>query len=359
MILNCLSSINKIAYFCTMSTLRLPAEWENQDLIQIAFPSRNSDWIDYWNEVIPCYINIIKTISSYQKLLIVCDDTIELKLYLQDVDLTNIHIVELPINDTWARDHAAITVQDGNEFLIYDFMFNGWGLKFAADKDNLITKQLFDLGIYNSNKLVIPDLVLEGGSIESDGKGTLLTTSNCLLSPNRNPHFSKAEIENKLIALFNLKRVLWLDNGELQGDDTDAHIDTVARFCDEKTIAYVQCTDINEEHYESLKQMEEELKLLKTLDNQTYHLIPLPMADAIFAPDDNRRLPATYANFLIMNDVVLIPTYEVKQDALAIEQLQKAFPTKKVIGINCSALLLQHGSLHCITMQYPKGSIRL
>jgi agmatine deiminase len=180
-----------------------------------------------------------------------------------------------------------------------------------------------------------------------------------LLSPNRNPHFSKAEIENKLIALFNLKRVLWLDNGELQGDDTDAHIDTVARFCDEKTIAYVQCIDINEEHYESLKQMEEELKLLKTLDNQTYHLIPLPMADAIFAPDDNRRLPATYANFLIMNDVVLIPTYEVKQDALAIEQLQKAFPTKKVIGINCSALLLQHGSLHCITMQYPKGSVRL
>lgn len=137
------------------------------------------------------------------------------------------------------------------------------GPKFAADKDNLITKQLFDLGIDNTKKLVVPDLVLEGGSIESDGNGTLLTTSNCLLSPNRNPHFSKAEIENKLIALFNLKRVLWLDNGELQGDDTDAHIDTVARFCDEKTIADVQCTDINEEHYESLKQMEEELKLLK------------------------------------------------------------------------------------------------
>jgi agmatine deiminase len=209
--------------------------------------------------------------------------------------------------------------------------------------------------------LVIPDLVLEGGSIESDGKGTLLNNFKLLvITKQKSTFLNRQQIENKLIALFNLKKVLWLDKrSSALGDDTDAHIDTVARFCDENTIAYVQCTDTSEEHYESLKQMEEELKLLKTLDNQTYHLIPLPMADAIFAPDDNRRLPATYANFLIMNDVVLIPTYEVKQDALAIEQLQKAFPTKKVIGINCSALLLQHGSLHCITMQYPKGSIRL
>ncbi len=193
-------------YFCNMNTLRLPAEWEPQDAIQITFPSRQSDWIDYWEDVVPCYLNIIKVISSYQPLIIVCDDETELRYYLTEVDLSNIHIVEIPVNDTWSRDHAAITVQEGNEFLIYDFMFNGWGLKFAADKDNLITKQLFENGIYNSNKLVIPDLVLEGGSIESDGKGTLLTTTNCLLSPNRNPHFSKEEIENKLINLFGLKK---------------------------------------------------------------------------------------------------------------------------------------------------------
>lgn len=342
-----------------MTTLRLPAEWEPQDIIQIAFPSRKSDWIDYWDEVVPCYINIIKVISSYQPLLIVCDDEIELKSYLVGVDLSNIYIIEIPINDTWARDHAAITVQDGNEFIIYDFMFNGWGLKFAADKDNLITKELWNKGVYKSKNIFTPDLVLEGGSIESDGVGSLLTTTNCLLSPNRNPHFSREEIEDKLIRLFGLKRVLWLEHGHLEGDDTDAHIDTVARFCNENVIAYVQCTDENEIHYTDLKRMEEELEQFKTLNNKSYQLIPLPMADAIYAPDDKRRLPVTYANFLIMNNVVLLPTYKVEQDALAIEQLQKAFPDKKVVGVDCRALLLQHGSLHCITMQYPKGSINL
>lgn len=342
-----------------MNSLRLPAEWEPQDAIQLAFPGRNSDWIDYWDEVVPCYINIIKVISSYQKLIIVCDNESELRNYLSEIDFSNIHIFELPINDTWARDHAAITVQQENAFLIYDFMFNGWGLKFASDKDNQITGKLMQKGIYKAKDIIIPDLVLEGGSIESDGMGTLLTTTNCMLSPNRNPHYSKQQIEEKLIDLFGLKRVLWLENGHLLGDDTDAHIDTVARFCDERTIAYVQCTDVNEVHYNDLKKMEDELKATKTQDNQPYHLIHLPMADAIYAPDDNRRLPATYANFLILNDVVLMPTYDLPQDDLAISQLQKAFTERKVIGINCKALLLQHGSLHCITMQYPKGSINL
>ncbi len=342
-----------------MNTLRLSAEWELQDAIQIAFPSEKSDWIDYWDEVVPCYINIIKVISSYQKLIIVCDNEKLLRTHLDEIDSTNIHIVELSINDTWARDHAAITVQQGDEFLIYDFMFNGWGLKFAADKDNLITRQLWEKGIYGVSDLIIPDMVLEGGSIESDGKGTVLTTTNCMLSPNRNPHFNQEEIEEELIDLFGLKRVLWLENGHLQGDDTDSHIDTVARFCDEYTIAYVQCVDENEVHYNDLKKMEEELKAFKTLDNQPYNLIPLPMADAIYAPDDNRRLPATYANFLILNNVVLMPTYDVSQDELAIAQLQLAFPNKPVVGVDCKALLLQHGSLHCISMQYPNGSLDL
>ncbi|MFN8284631.1 MAG: agmatine deiminase family protein [Chitinophagales bacterium] len=340
-----------------MSILRLPAEWETQDLIQIAFPSRQSDWIDYWNEIIPCYINIIKVIACYQPLLIVCDNESELKKHICDIDDANIYIIEIPINDTWARDHGAITVQHGNEFIIYDFMFNGWGLKFGADKDNLITKELWKKGVYSSKKLVTADLVLEGGSIESDGKGTVLTTSNCLLSPNRNPHLSKEEIEQKLKTYLGLKQMLWLDYGHLEGDDTDAHIDTLARLCDQNTIAYVQCTDVDEAHYKPLKEMEVELQALKTTDGKPYNLVSLPMCDAVYAPDDDRRLPATYANFLIMNDVVLMPTYNLPQDAEALAQLQKAFPGKKIEGVDCRALLLQHGSLHCITMQYPKGSI--
>ncbi|MFN8237010.1 MAG: agmatine deiminase family protein [Chitinophagales bacterium] len=336
---------------------RLPAEWEPQDAIQIAFPGRQSDWMDYWEEIIPCYIRIVKVIASYQPLIIVCDNREEVLAYLSGSDMSNIYLVELPVNDTWARDYGAITVQSEGGFVIEDFMFNGWGLKFAADKDNRITRQLWDKGIFGAAPIHVPDLVLEGGSIESDGKGTLMTTSNCLLSPNRNPHLNRKQIEEKLTQLFGLKRVLWLENGHLLGDDTDAHIDTVARFCAEDTIAYVQCTDSNDVHYTSLKMMEEELQLFRTANDAPYRLIPLPMADAIFAPDDQRRLPATYANFLILNEVVLLPTYNVPQDAAAIAQLQKAFPDKQVIGVDCSALLLQHGSLHCITMQYPKGSI--
>lgn len=344
-------------YFYSMNNVRLPAEWEHQDLIQLAFPSKHSDWLKYWERVVPCYIEIIKVIASYQPLLIVCDDKNVLRNYLKDISSSNIYIIEIPINDTWARDHGAITVQDENTFVIYDFMFNGWGLKFAADKDNLITKALWNKDIYNAKKLFIPDIILEGGSIESDGNGTLMTTTNCLLSPNRNPHLSKEQIEQKLIDLFGLKNVLWLEHGHLSGDDTDAHIDTVARFCDSDTIAYVQCKEEIEIHYSDLKKMEEELQQFKTAVNKPYRLIPLPMASAIYAYDDNRRLPATYANFLILNDVVLMPTYGVNEDAAAIVQLQKAFPEKKVIGVDCSALILQHGSLHCITMQYPKGSI--
>lgn len=340
-----------------MTSVRLPAEWEPQDAIQIAFPSESSDWINYWNEIIPCYINIIKVIASYQPVIIVCDDEALLLSYLKGINLENIKIIETPINDTWMRDYGAITIQQQNHWIIYDFMFNGWGLKFAADKDNLVTQKLFDTNLYNVQNRIIPDLVLEGGSIESDGNGTLLTTTNCLLSPNRNPHFSKEEIEQKLINLFGLKRVLWLEHGHLLGDDTDAHIDTVARFCSENIIAYVQCVDETDIHFEDLKKMEQELQAFKTTDGKPYHLVPLPMTTAIYAQDDNRRLPATYANFLIINDVVLIPTYNVPQDILALAQLQQAFPTKKVEGIDASALILQHGSLHCITMQFPKGSI--
>lgn len=344
-----------------MNTVRLPAEWEPQDAILIAFPSAKSDWFTYWDDIISCYVNIIKVLASYQPLIIICDNEDELRTFLKDQDLSNIKIIKQNINDTWTRDYAAITVQRDEEFVLYDFMFNGWGLKFAADKDNQINKHLWETGLFNAKDIIIQDIVLEGGSIESDGKGTLMTTSNCLLSPNRNPHLSKDFIEEKMKNIFGLQQILWLENGHLVGDDTDSHIDTLARFCDENTIAYLQCTDPNAMHYADFKKMEMELKEFKTLDGKPYELVPLPLTEAIFAKDDNRQLPASYANFLIMNDVVLMPTYNVPQDAVALEQLQKAFSksSKRVEGIDCRALILQHGSLHCITMQFPKGSIKM
>ena len=259
----------------------------------------------------------------------------------------------MPTNDTWARDHGGITVLEDGKPVVYDFTFNGWGLKFAANYDNLITRKLYTAGIFgDSGHKNCFDFVLEGGSIESDGEGSVLTTAECLLSDNRN-NLSEEDIEAKLIEYFGLKQVLWLNHGYLAGDDTDSHVDTLARLCDRSTIAYLKCDDIEDEHFDELKKMKKELRKFKTPEGRYYRLIPLPMADEVYF--NNERLPATYANFLIINGAVLMPTYNSPKDELAMQQLQKAFPDREIVGINCMALIKQHGSLHCVTMQYAKG----
>lgn len=334
---------------------RLPAEWEPQSAVQFTFPHAETDWADMMEEVLPCFVEAIEIISRYEKVLLVCRDQNEVRPHLKNAVQDNLILVDIPSNDTWARDHGGITVFEDDKPLIFDFVFTGWGLKFPAFLDNLITGRLHQKGIFK-----VPvrhgGLALEGGGIESDGQGTLLTTSECLLSPNRNPHLDQAATEVKLKELFGLERVLWLHHGYLAGDDTDSHIDTLARFCSADTIAYVQCKDSNDEHFEALQAMEKELQAFTTLEGKPYQLIPLPMSTACFA-EDGHRLPATYANFLIINQAVLVPTYQVPEDELALVQIQKAFPNHAVIGINCRALIEQHGSLHCISMQYPEGCI--
>ena len=238
-----------------------------------------------------------------------------------------------------------------------DFCFNGWGKKFAADQDNRINRGLMKQGVLNGTYTDHLDFVLEGGSIESDGHGTLLTTSECLLSANRNDRLNRADIEERLKSFLHVERVLWLDHGYLSGDDTDSHIDTLARFCPDQTIAYVKCENKEDEHYEALLAMEEQLKTFRTLAGEPYRLLALPMAGKI--EEDGERLPATYANFLIMNEVILYPTYNQQEnDKKAGEVLQQAFPSHQIIGIDCRALIKQHGSLHCVTMQYPLGVIK-
>ncbi len=239
-----------------------------------------------------------------------------------------------------------------------NFQFNGWGLKFPANLDNQITRQLYELKVFASGTAYrsMKQFVLEGGSLESDGGGTLLTTEACLLSPNRNDTLTRDKIETLLKEIFGLQRVLWLRHGYLAGDDTDSHIDTLARFCDDRTIAYVQCSNATDEHYEALRRMEEELRALTTLDGNPYQLIPLPMAEAVW-DEDGHRLPATYANFLIINEAVLLPFYGTEQDAIARAQLQEAFSDREVIGVPCEPLIRQHGSLHCVAMQYPQGAV--
>jgi agmatine deiminase len=336
--------------------IRLPAEWEPQSAIQFTFPHEDSDWQPLLDKVIPCFARIIEMVTRFQKAIVVCKNVAQTAEILRGCQQENLILVELPSNDTWARDHGGITVIENGKPVVLDFMFNGWGLKFAADKDNLITELLYSKNILKADKLVKTGLVLEGGGIESDGLGTLMTTSECLLSPNRNPHLSKEEIEARLKSLFGVQRVLWLNNGYLAGDDTDSHIDTLARLCDADTICYVKCEDIKDEHFLALRAMEEELKAFKKANDEPYKLVALPMADACF-DDEGQRLPATYANFLIINGAVLVPTYGVKQDKEALEILRGCFPKHEIIGLDCLPLIWQHGSLHCISMQYPTGVV--
>lgn len=335
---------------------RLPAEWEPQSGIQFTFPHEGTDWADVLDEVIPCFVEIIETVSRYQKALVICRDEEQTRRLLRRAIQENLLFTEADSNDTWARDHGGITVFEDGQSVILDFFFNGWGLKFPADKDNLLTGLLFDRGLLLARRLERPGLVLEGGAIDTDGRGTLLTTAECLLSPNRNPSLSKAEIEQQLCQLLGLDRVLWLHHGFLAGDDTDSHIDTLARLCDPQTIAYVQCRDRSDEHYETLKAMEDELKSFRTPEGSPYRLTPLPLPAPIY-DEEGQRLPATYANFLIINQAVLVPLYQTPEDKEALAIFQNIFPDRKVIGINCRPLILQHGSLHCITMNYPQGVV--
>ena len=259
----------------------------------------------------------------------------------------------IPSNDTWARDHGFITlVDDQGHARLLDFCFNGWGEKFAADLDNAINRRLYEEEKLQGEYIDCLDFVLEGGSIESDGKGTVFTTTGCLLAPHRNQPLTQAQIEQRLKQELHAERILWIDHGNLTGDDTDGHIDTLVRICPNDTLLYVGCDDPDDEQYTELKLMEEQLKTFRTLDGKPYRLLKLPMPRPIY--DDGDRLPATYANFLVINNAVLCPTYaQPDLDAEALRLIKEAFPDRDIVGIDCRSIIKQHGSLHCCTMQFP------
>ena len=332
-----------------------PAEWHPQTAIMLTWPHADTDWRPILYEVLPCYVAIAKEILQREKLMIVCSSISEVKSALgKQVDYSRILFHEIPSNDTWVRDYGPISIFINGRPSILDFTFNGWGLKFPANLDNQITRRLYQSGIFDSTVEyhVIKDVVLEGGSIESDGQGAILTTAQCLFAPNRNEYHDTEEVEDYLKILFGAHRVLWLHHGYLAGDDTDSHVDTLARFCNPETIAYVRCTDETDEHFVELSLMEKELQAFRTVAGKPYRLIPLPLAEAVY--DAGQRLPATYANFLIINGAVLMPTYASPFDEVAKAALQTAFPDREIVGVNCIPLIKQHGSLHCITMQIPR-----
>lgn len=349
---------------------RLRAEWEKQEAILMAFPHKRSDWAEHIDEARECFCHIIEQILAFENVVLCVDNEDKQGMqilqdrfssYLESNVLDSkarLILVSIPTNDTWARDFGGIGVEESSKTnKIIDFGFNGWGLKFPACFDNQITQNLYKLSAHNSylaklfpTSPIKADLILEGGSIESNGNGILLTNTQCLLESNRNPHLSQAQIESKLKEYFGLKEVLWLTRGYLAGDDTDGHIDMLARFITPHSIAYIKCDDPNDEHYEELCAMERELQNLRQSDGTPYNLIALPFTQAIY-DKVGERLPTSYANFLFINGAILVPTYGDQNDDKALEILSQACPQHQVIGVDCHTLILWHGSLHCITMQ--------
>jgi agmatine deiminase len=340
------------------NTLRLPAEWELQDAILLAWPHQNTDWLPILGQVTEIYIDLIRQISRFETVIIITPELNPVRAALQktDIDPSRIILQQIDTNDTWIRDFGPLTVYADNQPVLLDFVFNGWGSKFPADKDNWATRHLWKTDLFKTVKLSSSDLILEGGSLESDGSGTLLTTTACLLNQNRNPQLKQRELEIKLSKLLGCNHFLWLEHGWLAGDDTDSHIDTLARLAPNNTILYIKCTDSDDEHYPALQEMETQLQQFRTNNGQPFRLIPLPMPQACY--DGTDRLPASYANFLIINQAVLVPTYNDPADTLALKIVEKVFPDREIIGIDCRSLIIQHGSLHCITMQLPQGVLQ-
>jgi agmatine/peptidylarginine deiminase len=296
-------------------------------------------------EITATYHEIAREIAQRENLLIVAPEGAQ--------PIINCQLSIINSNDTWARDHGFITLTDdeGHHRLL-DFCFNGWGEKFPAELDNAINRRLYDEGKLGGDYVDCLDFVLEGGSIESDGRGTVFTTTGCLLAPHRNQPLTKAQIEERLKRDLHAERILWIDHGNLTGDDTDGHIDTLVRICPDDTLLYMGCDDPEDEQYDELRLMEEQLKTFRTIDGRPYLMKKLPMPRPIYDGDD--RLPATYANFLIINGAVLCPTYaQPDLDDEALRIIGEAFPDREIVGIDCRSIIKQHGSLHCCTMQFP------
>lgn len=340
-----------------MTDTRFIAEWEPSEAVMLALPHSGTDWDYILEEATDQYRRLVGAIAGEGiKVILLCPDPAEAREIMKDCDQDHILYVRMVYNDTWTRDYGPISVIRQDRLRALDFGFNAWGLKFAADKDNLVNLSLEKEGLfarltYRNER----DFVLEGGSVETDGEGTVMTTSRCLQSPNRNGGKTKGELNEELARRLGTDHVLWLDYGALEGDDTDSHIDTLARMAPGNTILFTGTKDDSDPLFEELLKMRAQLMMFRTAEGEPYNLLELPLPLPVYDEEGN-RLPATYANYLVVNDCVFMPTYaQPDKDELAMRTVKIAFPDHKVIGVDCRTLLKQHGSLHCATMQLPVG----
>lgn len=317
------------------------AEWEPQSMVQLTWPHEDTDWAPMLPEITAVYEEMAREIAKRESLLIVAPEGFPIPKAF------NVQRSTFTSNDTWARDHGFISVEDNGNLILLDFCFNGWGEKFEAALDNAINSHLYEQGLVRGTYEDHLDFVLEGGSIESDGKGTVFTTTCCLMAPHRNQPLTQAQIEDRLKQYLGAERIVWINHGSLIGDDTDGHIDTLVRICPDDTLLYIGA----DADHPDLLAMEEELRTLRTIDGRPYRLLQLPLPRPIYDGDD--RLPATYANYLVINGAVLVPTYaQPDLDAEALRTIALAYPDREIVPIDCRPVIRQHGSLHCCTMQY-------
>lgn len=339
-----------------MSDVRFPAEWEPQSAILIAWPHADTDWAERLGEVEETYVALVAAVTRFEPIVIcVADDDLqtyaEARLRSARVDMAQVRFVTAEYDDTWLRDSGPITLRDGERFRLMDFRFTGWGGKFEASRDDLLVGALSATGLFGNAQVRSVDFALEGGAIETDGEGTLLSTWRCLHE--RHPDASREAVTDQLKTSLAQDRVLWLEHGYLEGDDTDAHIDTLARLAPDHGIVFQACDDPGDSHYAELQAMAAEIAALRTRDGQPYRLFPLPWAQPVL--DQGRRLAASYANYLILNGAVLMPAYGDVADQAAAAVLAQAYPGREIVSVPCRPLIWQNGSLHCITMQLPAG----
>ncbi|MEZ5540611.1 MAG: agmatine deiminase family protein [Pseudomonadota bacterium] len=337
-------------------------EFAPQSGVLLTWPHRHSDWQPLLTAIEPVYDTLARAVTAQQHLLVICYDSehrqhVQARLDAAGVPPDRAGLICVRTNDTWVRDYGPLCVRQDGKPVLLDFAFNAWGDKYSAALDDAVTGSLYAAGVFGTLACRRIPLVLEGGSIDVDDTGSLLTTSRCLLAPTRNPTLDRVALESALREHLGIERVLWLDHGELAGDDTDAHVDMLARFCDAQTIAYTQCPDADDPQHAALAAMERQLQSFRTAAGAPYRLVPLPLPRAVHAVDGS-RLPASYANFLVINGALLLPVYDDPADDVAAQRLQACFPGRSIVRINCLPLIQQFGSLHCATMQLPAGVLK-
>ncbi|AXP08532.1 agamatine deiminase [Campylobacter hepaticus] len=317
-------------------------EWSQQEYLILALPHAKTDWHPYLDEILHAYKEFVKIVSAFQKVLLIAPNESDFAIFK---DIENLEYFKCDTNDTWIRDFGPIDILENGRLQALDFTFNAWGNKFESELDNALNSKLFKEKFQEKLKKI--DLILEGGSIDFNGEDVMLTSSHCLLNQNRNSHLNKSQIEQKLKEIFGLKQIIWLEHGFIKGDDTDHHIDTLARFIDKNTIAYCICEDTQDEHYLPLQNMKKEL------EKTSYNLLELPLPKPLYY--EKRRLGATYANFVFINKALIVPFYKDPNDQVVAKRLAKALPNHQIIGLDARVFLRQNGSLHCSCQNRFKG----